>query len=325
MYAAADLRLGGHAVAVKVFHPEAARSEEQRRRIRLEAMVGARLEHPHLVPVLDLGAMCSAGGEPQPYLVMPRVEGPTLREVVLAGAMPWPRAVALGVQILDAVAAIHGLGVLHRDLKSNNCVVSRRGGRDHVVLLDLGLAKVGGSAAGLLSAVPRTRTGAIFGTLAYLAPEQACGQVVDGRADLYAVGVILFEALTRRLPFVGSEYAVLRGHVEEAPPSPSTVAPGAGIPAELDAVVLRALAKEPGARFESAAAFAGALAAIGGAEVEAGDRCSSDDRGDDAARRALAAWTRFEYADARAAAAKAARASEGWAPLALLMGAVAEE
>ncbi|HRI09056.1 MAG TPA: serine/threonine-protein kinase [Nannocystaceae bacterium] len=319
VYAAADLRLGGHGVAVKVFHPEAARSEEQRRRIRLEALVGARLDHPHLVSVLDFGAMSSAGVEPQPYLVMPRVEGPTLRELVLGGPIPWRRVVALGVQILDAVAAIHGLGVLHRDLKSNNCVVSRRGGRDHVVLLDLGLAKVGGFAAGLVSAVPRTRTGAIFGTLAYLAPEQACGQVVDARADLYAVGVILFEALTRRLPFVGGEYAVLRGHVEEVPPSPGSVAPGAGIPAELDAAVLRALAKDPGERFASAEAFAGALAAIVDAEEDARDRRTSDDRGDDAARRALAAWTRFEYAGAREAAAEAALRSRSWSPLPLLL------
>ena len=319
VYGAADLRLGGHAVAVKVFHPEHARSDEQRRRIRLEALLGARLDHPRLVPVLDFGEARTAGAEPQPYLVLPRVEGPTLRELVLAGPIPWRRVAGLGVQLLDAVAALHRLGVLHRDLKSNNCVISRRGGRDNVVLLDLGLAKVGRSAACDVSQAPRTRTGAIFGTLAYLAPEQACGQALDERADLYAVGVILFEALTRRLPFVGSEYAVLRGHVEEAPPSPSSVAPGAGIPAELDAVVLRALAKEPGERFASAEAFAGALGAMVPEVERERDRTISDDLGAGAARRALAAWTRFEYAGARAAAVEAAMVSRSWSPLSLLL------
>lgn len=316
VYLAADLRLGGHPLAVKVFHPEHARTDDQRRRIRQEALLGARLDHPHLLPVLDLGVAAPRGGEPQPYLALPRVDGPTLRDLILAGPLPWPRAALLVLQLLDALAALHTLGVLHRDLKSTNCLVTRRAGRDHLILVDLGLAKVRAPAA-VLSSAPRTRTGALFGTLAYLAPEQACGQALDERADLYAVGVVLFEALTRRLPFTGSEYAVLRGHVEEAPPPPSTLA--AALPPELDAVVLRALAKDPAERFANAAAFADALAAVLPATASDRHRFTVDDPGSDAARRALAAWTRFEYASARQAAADAAQQSRSWSPLALLL------
>ena len=349
VYASRDLLLRRR-VAVKVFHPEHARSETQRRQLRREARLLAHLEHPHIVSLLDFGeepqTLLAAGasrqlgeaglvsaGDPLVFLVMPLLRAPTLRDLVLAGSLAWPRAALLVVQLLGAVAALHRRGVLHRDLKSQNCLVTRRDGREHLYLLDLGLARI--RAPDLVSSgsgrpsVSRSRPGAIVGTLAYLAPEQARGAPVDERADLYAVGVILFELLTRRVPFTGSDYAVLKGHVETEPPTPSVVAPTAGIPAELDAIVLRALAKDQAQRFASADTFAGALAALlRGASTASteGPACIVPEHvGCEDAQAALAAWTRFENTAARRAADAAARIARAWSPLADMLGALVEE
>ena len=349
VYAARDLLLRRR-VAVKVFHPEHARSEAQRRHLRREARLLAHLEHPHIVSLLDFGeepqTLLATGASPQPgeaglvsagdpliFLVMPLLRAPTLRDLVLAGALAWPRALALVLQLLVAVAALHRRGVLHRDLKSQNCLVTRHDGREHLYLLDLGLARV--RAPDLVSSgsgrpsVSRSRPGEIVGTLAYLAPEQARGAPVDERADLYAVGVILFELLTRRVPFTGNDYAVLKGHVETEPPTPSAIAPTAGIPADLDTIVLRALAKDPVQRFASADTFAGALAALlrgtSTASTE-GPACLVPEHvGCEDAQAALAAWTRFENTAARRAADAAARIARAWSPLADMLGALAEE
>lgn len=349
VYAARDLLLRRR-VAVKVFHPEHARSETQRRQLRREARLLAHLEHPHIVSLLDFGeepqTLLAAGASPQPgeaglvsagdplvFLVMPLLRAPTLRDLVLAGALAWPRAALLVVQLLAAVAALHRRGVLHRDLKSQNCLVTRRDGRERLYLLDLGLARV--RAPDLVSSgsgrpsVSRSQSGAIVGTLAYLAPEQARGGPLDERADLYAVGVILFELLTRRVPFTGNDYAVLKGHVEAEPPTPSAVAPAAGIPAELDMIVLRALAKDPAQRFASADTFAGALTALlreTSTASREGPACVvSEHVGCEDAQAALAAWTRFENTAARRAADAAARIARAWSPLADMLGALAEE
>lgn len=347
VYAARDLLLRRR-VAVKVFHPEHARSEAQRRHLRREARLLAHLEHSHIVSLLDFGeepqTLLATGASQQPgeaghvsagdpliFLVMPLLRAPTLRDLVLAGALAWPRTLALVLQLLAAVAALHRRGVLHRDLKSQNCLVTRRDGREHLYLLDLGLARV--RAPDLVSSgsgrpsVSRSRPGAIVGTLAYLAPEQARGAPIDERADLYAVGVILFELLTRRVPFTGSDYAVLKGHVETEPPTPSTLVPE--IPLELDAIVLRALAKDPAQRFASADNFAGALATLLPATATAtteGPTCLVPEHiGCEDAQAALAAWTRFENTAARRAADAAARIARAWSPLADMLGALAEE
>lgn len=347
VYAARDLHLQRR-VAVKVFHPEHARSEVQRRRLRREARLLAHLEHPHIVPLLDFGEepqkLLAAGaqeghtelvsaGDPLVFLVMPLLRAPTLRDLVLEGVIAWPRALGLVGQLLEAVAALHRRGVLHRDLKSQNCIATRRAGRDHLFLLDLGLARITtpelvSSGSGRPS-VSLPEAGAIVGTLAYLAPEQARGGPVDERADLYAVGVILFELLTRRVPFTGSDYVVLKGHVEVDAPRPSLVAPAAGISEELDGLVLRALAKDPDQRFANASEFAAVIwAVLGGTPTESmsGSACRVPEHlGCEDAQAALAAWVRFANTDAHRAADAAARVGSGWAPLALMLDALVEE
>ena len=349
VYAGRDILLERR-VAVKVFHPEHARSEAQRRRIRREARLLAHLDHPHIVPLLDFGEepqrLLAAGaspqighaglvsaGDPLVFLVMPLLRAPTLRDLVLAGTLPWPRALGLVRQLLKAVAALHRRGVLHRDLKSQNCLVTRRGDRDHLFLLDLGLARV--TAPDLVSSgsgrpsVSPPGTGAVVGTLAYLAPEQARGNSVDERADLYAVGVILFELLTRRVPFTGSDYAVLKGHVEVEPPTPSRVAPPAGIPQEIDGIVRRALAKDPDQRYASADEFTAALAPLldeSSIEKPDGPACRVPEHaGCEDAQAALAAWTRFENTAAHRAADAAMRGDRAWSPLALMLRVLTQE
>jgi len=317
VYAAVDLRLRRQ-VAVKVIHPEYARTEDQRRRIRQEALLGAVLDHPNLAPILDFGAEVEGHAEPLLYIVMPLLAGRTLRELVLDGQVPWTRAAGLVHQLLAGLTAMHMAGVLHRDVKLDNCLLVREGEREVLKLLDLGLAKV--TADDLLSRPPLSVTG----TLPYISPEQALGEPVDERTDVYAAGVVLFELLTRRPPFVGSDYQVLTGHVEQAVPVPSDVAPLAGIPATLDAVTLNALAKRREQRFASAADFDAALVhALGSSGLEADRlrRCA----GCGAAREALAAWTCFDYPRARAEAESAARHSRSWSPLKLLMSLIPED
>jgi len=194
-------------------------------------------------------------------------------------------------------------------------------------VLDFGLAKV--LRSGLISSLPGSRTGVFCGTLAYASPEQVLGQPLDVRADLYAVGVTLFELLTRRLPFTGSDYKVLRAVVETPAPSPRELAPEAEIPAEIEAVVLHALAKEPGDRYSSADEFDRALvdAIAVTSDVDAATLrpCPPAHLGADEAEASLAAWTCFDYEIARDQAARAAELNRGWSPLALLMSLVPDD
>ena len=328
VYAGLDVHLR-RPVAVKVVHPEHARSDDQRRRVQQEARLLALVEHPHVTSLLDFGVeLRDDDGEALCFLVMPLVGGVTLRELVLAGAIAWPRAVALSRQILSGLAAIHCAGALHRDLKAQNCLVGRRDGREHLWILDFGLAKA--VVPGLISQAPRSLTGALVGTLPYLSPEQAQGLGVDARSDLYAVGVLLFELLTRRLPFIGTDYEVLTSIVERAPPPLRTLVPGAVFPASLEAVVSRALAKDPRQRYWTASAFDAALVEVLEEEERADELSWSCGRspthaGCDEARSSLAAWSCFEYERADRMAKRAARLDHGWSPLALLMSLLPDE
>jgi len=152
-----------------------------------------------------------------------------------------------------AAAALHAAGVLHRDLKASNCFVTPCRGRELLRVLDFGLAKV--DRPDLVSVSPRSTPGPFVGTLAYAAPEQILEREVDTRADLYAVGMILYYLLTRRLPFTGSDYEVQRAVVETPPPPPRALAPWTQIPSDLEGLVLRALAKDPDERFACAEEF----------------------------------------------------------------------
>jgi serine/threonine-protein kinase len=323
VYAAADLHLGRR-VAVKVIHPEHARTEMQRRRILQEATLGARLDHPNTMLVFDLGEEEGPHHERWIYLTMPLVTGGNLRHVLLDGPVAWRRAVDLGRQLLAGLAALHRAGALHRDVKPENCLMSRTDGREHLRLADLGLAK---AAPGLLSLAPVSVSGALLGTHTYLSPEQARGLALDERSDLYSAAVMLFELLTSQPPFSGGYLELLNAHVSAEPPSPRVLAPLAGIPASIEAVVLRALEKDPADRYATAEQFAAALGAAASAEpLEDGVEgvCSTAHAGCEAAQASLAAWTRFEYELAHSEATRAARLNPAWSPLRLMMDGLAD-
>lgn len=240
VYRAIDQELE-RAVAVKVLsesHDEAGLD-----RFLTEAKRTAALRHPRIIEVFDVGRDGTDA-----FLVMELLEGETLAARLEQGPIAAAEAVAIGAQICDALAAAHGAGLVHRDLKPANVfLVSATDGELRVKLLDFGIAKrIDGATA-------RTDPNAIVGTLEYLAPEQIRGGTLDGRADLYALGMTLYHMLTGELPFTGDNIATLiHQHLSVAPIPPRERAPDRAIPAALDAAVMKLLAKEPSARPPSA-------------------------------------------------------------------------
>jgi eukaryotic-like serine/threonine-protein kinase len=248
-------------VACKLLHGELGRLEDMVRRFEREAQSASRLSHPNIISVTDFGR--AASGEL--YLVMEYVPGLCLADVIHeARYLPVPRALAITRQILSALAHAHAQGVVHRDLKPANVMLTPSAeGRDAetVKILDFGVAKMTqGLAPGDR---PLTQTAMVFGTPSYMSPEQATGQEVDPRTDLYACGVILYEMLTGRKPFVAKDLVkVLAMQVTARPPSFAEAAPEVQLPAALEAVVMRALEKDRTRRYPTAAAFCEALAGL---------------------------------------------------------------
>jgi len=233
-------------VALKVLRPEIADQPELIERFRVEAVALARLHHPSIA---TLYAFFQQQG--QYCMVMEFVRGHTL-EALLAGStrLELSRAVALMDQTLDGMAHAHGMGVMHRDIKPANIMITEEGA---VKVTDFGIARILGSSR-------MTRQGRIIGTLEYIAPERIGGVETDFRSDLYSAGVVLFELLAGRLPFVSStDYGLLQAHMREAPPRLLEV--GVDCPPALEAVIQRALAKNPEERFQSCQEFRQALAA----------------------------------------------------------------
>jgi serine/threonine-protein kinase len=248
VYEATQLSLG-RKVALKHLYPRYAGNEKAFVRFRQEAMSAASIGHDNICEVTDLGI----GLEGAPYLVMPLLKGLTVHEMIRSeGSLKPGRVVDLGCQILSGLGAAHRAGILHRDLKPANVFVTRLGDRgDFVKLLDFGVSKV-------ISGAERTdltRTGEVVGTPHYMAPEQAKGvRNLDQRLDLYAVGVILYEMLTRRRPFDGDSYnEVMYKILTERFPAPSVVNPL--VPAGMERVVITAMAREPRDRYADAAAM----------------------------------------------------------------------
>jgi tRNA A-37 threonylcarbamoyl transferase component Bud32/tetratricopeptide (TPR) repeat protein len=246
-------------LALKLLHPELGRLEEVAKRFEREAEAAARLDHPNIITVTDFGR--TADG--QLFLVMELLNGPSLAEVIRPdGTHGRPlgveRTLHIERQILRALEHAHASGIVHRDLKPENIVLIERDGQADVVkLLDFGIAKI---SAGTSSKETLTQAGVVFGTPEYLSPEQAMGEEADGRADLYAAGIMLYEMLTGRRPFEAqSKVEVLSMHLTREAEPMHKVAPAADIPASLERVVEHAMAKKREERFANAAVFLRAL------------------------------------------------------------------
>jgi DNA-binding beta-propeller fold protein YncE len=241
-------------VAVKVIAPELVEDPDSRKRFLTEARAAGAVEHPNVIPVHGAGV-----ADGRAYLVMRYVDGDDLRTVVRRdGAVPPERAAWVVLQLGEALDAIHEAGYVHRDVKPQNVMIDADG---HVYLSDFGLAKQAMASAG------PTTSEQWVGTLDYVAPEQIRGERVDARADVYALGGVLYYMLTARVPFEReSDHAKLWAHLVDEPPRPSAVRPD--LPAGLDAVVARALAKDPARRQRSAGDLGRAARAAAAGERE---------------------------------------------------------
>jgi serine/threonine-protein kinase len=237
-------------VALKLLPAERAAAPEHAARFQREATTGKRITHPNVVTVFDKGELPDGSL----YLTMELLEGRSLADELDAGPMPYPRAIRLTDQILHGLQAAHELGIAHRDVKPDNVVLVQRDGREIAKVVDFGIA------SNERAAFKLTAAGVAFGTPEYLSPEMSMGLAVDARADQYAVGVMLYQLVTGRLPFSHRDHKqLLAAHAYEAPPPPRKVAPNARIPAALEAAILRALAKLPEERFPTARAMREAL------------------------------------------------------------------
>jgi eukaryotic-like serine/threonine-protein kinase len=253
VYRAERLKLG-RIVAIKVMNEQLPDEMSSRRRFEREATAMAKLEHPHCASVLDIGVHHS-----RPYVVMDFVSGTNLAKLVEQGPVPIARAVEITRQVLSGLAHAHELGIVHRDIKPANIVLSQKAGLgDHVKILDFGLARLNEETTNLTA-------GVVLGTPSYMAPEQIRGILIDGRTDLYACGVMLFELLTGTKPFRSANnepIEVCMMHINVPAPRLADKLPGHDFGA-LEAIVARALEKDRDLRYATAGEFANALSELG--------------------------------------------------------------
>jgi tetratricopeptide (TPR) repeat protein len=258
VYEAEDTRLG-RKVAIKFLPDEVSANDEAVQRFQREARVISSLNHPFICTLYDIGSHAhstSSGQAGRQFMVMELLDGQLLKDRIARGGLPLEDVLELGAQMADALDAAHAQGVVHRDIKPANLFVTRRG---NIKILDFGVAKLNeagrsSDAAGLTRGASDqlTTLGTTIGTVSYMSPEQARGQEIDARSDLFSVGVVLYEMATGQLPFQGQTVATIFESLLTKPPlAPSQVT--AGIPAELDHIILKALEKDRETRYQGAA------------------------------------------------------------------------
>ncbi len=265
----ADVRLGtdarlGRKVAIKLLKPALANDPTFRTRFRREAQDAAKMAHPTIVRIFDAGeetVIDPRGNEAQiPFIVMEYVDGRLLKDIIAEGPLPEHEAVRIAGQILTALEYSHRAGVVHRDIKPGNIMVAANG---QVKVMDFGIARAISESSATIS-----ETSAIVGTAQYFSPEQARGESVDARTDLYSTGVVLFEMLTGQPPFRGENpVAVAYQHVNQVPPPPSSIVHS--VSPAVDAVVAHALSKDRSARYQTASDFRQELEAAGAGSAPA--------------------------------------------------------
>src|SRR5881409_2779108 len=242
VYKATDTKLG-RAVVIKVLPPELTVKEANLKRFEREARLASALDHPNICTIFDLNEI-----EGVNFIAMQFVEGKNVRELVNGRPLDLSSALSITIQVADALAAAHARGIIHRDIKAGNVMVTPHG---QVKILDFGLAKLlDGEAAGGIHQTDLTEVGIPYGTATYAAPEQARGDRVDARADIFSTGVLLYEMLTGTWPFRGkSTIDVRHAVIYDQPKSLAEMRPGA-MPARLQQILDRAMQKEPRDRYQ---------------------------------------------------------------------------
>lgn len=237
VYIAEHLALGKE-VALKIIHPELAGDDELAERFAREAMATAKLDHPHVASAMDYGKLPEGGA----YLVMQLVRGPSLQDVLeTQGRVPWPRVCAIGAQVADALSAAHAHGIIHRDLKPENVMlVPRDDGSELVKVLDFGIARLSDDKVNPVARRSRlTRRGTVMGTPGYMSPEQALGENIDERADIYALGTLMWESMVGRTLWEGDTLTdIVQSQLsEDLTPRLAEEANDPTVPPELQALV----------------------------------------------------------------------------------------
>ena len=243
----------GRRLAVKVLSPDVGQSPEVVQRFLQEARAASMIQHEHIVDIIDFGYTTQG----QAFLAMELLEGEDLATTLeREKRLPWPRLRRMTLQICRALNAAHEKGIIHRDMKPDNCFRIKRGGNaDFIKLLDFGIAKVMTEASTVRGKRPMaaaTAAGTLLGTPEYMAPELARDGTPDGRVDIYALGVMMYELLTGVVPFRGETFmATVAKHLTEEPVPPRERCPEAEIPPSIEAVILKAMAKDPEQRFQN--------------------------------------------------------------------------